>query len=229
MRTIRVKNNTASSKIWVGKEYSAAEVYTLPDGNPALIAKHATDDVFLSAIANGEALIGNSDTWISGVSNQMEYLKGDSMVLDSLPEPQPFAVPAYRTKRDATTALAEVSAGQSANIDYKLPEERYVTGGTLLVKNAEMGDYISASVVDVDSVIPEPYRAATCENWPIVATYIIKAWVEASGNTMSLQKIDTYPLNAKISNALYLRVAYTAANSGNTRTVAVNYNLTKKL
>jgi len=148
----------------------------------------------------------------------------------SLPEPQPFAVPAYRTKRAATASLATCAANASATIDYLLTAERYVTGGKLIVENAVLGDYITAEVYDTDSVIPSPYRAAMCEAWPSVGKYIEKEWIDTSGGGSTFShEINTYPLNAKITAGLYLRVTYNAVNSGSTRNIAVNYYLTKKL
>ena len=141
----------------------------------------------------------------------------------------PFAIPSYRTKRNATSDLVTVPVGESANIDFLVTMERYAAGGTLLAENAVFGDYCIASVYDKDGVIPAPYRALMCENYPNVATYIEKEWVEVSSNSISKHKIDTYPLNAKVTAGLYLRITYFAVNSGSDRRVAVNYYLTKKL
>jgi len=148
--------------------------------------------------------------------------------VSEMPEPKPFAAPEYRTKRDATATVTSILAGETVALDYMLPEERYVSGGTLIVKNAEFGDYVMAEIRDVNGVIPQAYRAAICENWPVVATYVIKAWVEAIAE-VSVQRVDTYPLNAKITQGLYLRLTYTATDTGSTREAVVNYHLTKKL
>lgn len=150
------------------------------------------------------------------------------IVIASMPEPKPFAAPDYRTKHDATSSLVTIQPGETKAIDHLLPEERYVSGGCLIVDGAQLGDYISAEIMDTLSIIPAPYRAATCENWPTVATYIIKEWVEATGGVVK-HRVDTYPLNAKISQGLCLRITYHASQAGNNRTACVNYYLTKKL
>jgi hypothetical protein len=80
--------------------------------------------------------------------------------------------------------------------------------------------------VDVSSLIPEAYRAALCENWPVVAKYINKHWVNPGKPG---QVIDTYPLNARITAGLALRITYTASNAGSSRKVGINYFLSKKL
>jgi hypothetical protein len=143
----------------------------------------------------------------------------------SLPEPQPFAVPSYRTKRTAVDNIAQCSAGQETTIDYRITEERYIHGGCLFGKNVELGDYVTADLMDLDGVIPEPYRPLLCENWPLIARYIEKEFVAPCGQHV----IDTYPLNAKITVGLYLRITYHAINIGQPREIAVNYYLTKKL
>lgn len=151
--------------------------------------------------------------------------KINTRVIEKLPEPQPFATPSYRTKRSATDELVSVAPGATENIDFVMPQERYVHGGKLVVGNAELGDSFKAQVVDASALIPAPYRAALCEAWPVVAEYIEKEWVDPSGK----HEINTYPLNAKVTPGLVLRVVYTATNSGEARQVGINYFLTKKL
>lgn len=152
----------------------------------------------------------------------------------SIQEQPPFAKPDYRTKMDAVTAwesFDETVAGGIKTIDFQITEERYATGGEIILKDAKEGDYISAEVYDKDGVIPEPYRASLCEAHPSVATYITKRWLKpcATGEYGSVM-IDTFPLNAKISAGLYLRVTYHVnVSEAGTRKCTINYNLTKKL
>ena len=147
----------------------------------------------------------------------------------SVPDPAPFAQPTYRTKRNATNSIVTVQSGESGDIDFLLTAERYTAGGTLLVDGAQFGDYAVACVYDKDGVIPAPYRAALCEDWPMVATYIEKEWIEVNVGGITRHKIDTTPLNAKITAGLYLRVIYHATNEGGDRKIGINYYLTKKL
>lgn len=146
----------------------------------------------------------------------------------TITETPPFATPSYRTKHDATPSITSVTANDHVHIDFQLTAERYVSGGCLVVKNAQFGDYVTAEVYDKDSVIPEAYRAALCESWPVVALYTIKEWVRYQGD-YTVHEIDTTPLNAKITAGLYLRVTYYAVDAGSTREILINYNLTKKL
>jgi hypothetical protein len=161
----------------------------------------------------------------------INYLKD----FDTEPKPvnvekqPPFAEPLFRTKRNSA-AQATCDANGNTTIDFELSEERYVAGGFMLIENAQFGDYVVAQLVDADEdAIPEAYRAALCESWPIVAEYISKEWIHYVGNTYTLHKINTKPLNAKIAQGLYLRVKYYAVNSGSQRKILTTYDLTKKL
>jgi hypothetical protein len=159
----------------------------------------------------GESLPENLITTISGIVDT-----------------NPFAVPTYRTKYNATDAWISIEPSSTATNDFKLTSERYVAGGQLMVKDAAEGDYITAEVRDVDGIIPSPYRAALCEAHPTVAMYVEKWWINPSGG-YTIFDLDTAPLNAKIPAGMYLRVTYYASSSGTQRKIAVNYKLTKKL
>lgn len=153
----------------------------------------------------------------------------------SQPDPVPFAQPTYRTKRDTSGGITTVAKNTTGYTEFQLGAERYVSGGDVIIENAEFGDYLIAKVTDVAEIIPAPYRAALCEAWPIVATYIVKAYVPVrtpgsiQAGSMTTYSIDTYPLNAKITAGLFLEVEYHAVDVGLSRRFVVNYNLTRKL
>jgi len=140
----------------------------------------------------------------------------------------PFAVPSHRTKRNATDSISHVSPNSCTNIDFKMIDERFVSGGELIIKNGQFGDYITAEVVDLLGIIPAPYRPVLCENYPTVARYVEKAWLPIDGE-VTTYCLNTMPLTAKISQNLYLRVTYCATEEGVERQVVMNYHLTKKL
>jgi hypothetical protein len=143
-----------------------------------------------------------------------------------LVDPSPFAKPEFRTKRSKTSSIVSIEPNTNVTIDYLITEERYVSGGSLVFTGAEIGDYITASVYDKDGIIPELYRNALCEAWPIVGEYVPGEWIQRGEGR---HEINTYPLNAKITPGFYLRITYHATNIGSTRKVGVNYYLTKKL
>lgn len=222
---MKVKNNTANAKSWAGQEIQPGEYYTISIGELAAWQK---DDSVLSDIAT-TSLVVNDGTSDLNAATGIKFLIGSLVEITKQPEPSPFAQPTYRTKMAATANLVEAIPGNGAEITYLMTAERYVQGGSIIVKNAEMGDYITASVEDLDGVIPAPYRPALCEAWPIISTYIEKQYLHLSGNQISIHKIDTYPLNAKITPGLYLTIHYYAVNTGQNRSIAVNYHMTRKL
>jgi len=150
----------------------------------------------------------------------------------TLSQPSPFAKPSFRTKMDAILNWVTCSSDSVTDLDFTLMNERYVTGGEIIFKNAKEGDYITACVYDGfnGGVIPEAYRASLCEAWPIVATYVEKRYlVPTTVDGYGILALDTYPLNAKISQYLQLRVTYHSTSEVGDRRVTVNYNLTQKL
>ena len=126
----------------------------------------------------------------------------------------PFAEPLYRTKRSRTLAPIYIPPGATKVIDFILPEERYVAGGAIIVENGKFKDSIKASVHDYYEAIPEEYRSTLCEDWPTVAEYIEGEWLEYAGEPYTVHKINTQPLNAKITQSLSLRITYSAYEDG---------------
>lgn len=186
-------------------------------------------DSVITAVSNSEFEIHDENGAIAGVVDQLRWLEG-SLINTVITDTPPFARPDFRTKMSASASIAECAINSSTNMDFQIAEERYISGGSCSIKNAKFGDYITAEVYDKDSVIPEAYRENLCEDWPCVAKYIEKRWVLVDDDTKNINIFfDTYPLNAKISAGLYLRITYNAINEGSTREVVINYNLTKQL
>ena len=153
--------------------------------------------------------------------------KVQEVVVKQLPEAEPFAKPTFRTKRQGANSFITVLPGEEAIIDLPMTEERYAHGGILVYENARVGDRLFAEVVDANSVLPVSYRVQPiCEAWPVVANYIDGEPVPP-GN--GFRDIDSYPLNARITPGLVLRVKYSACNKGEAREVGIGYYLTKRL
>jgi hypothetical protein len=190
----------------------------------------ATDVWMKAELSEGDSTI-LTNLVTAHVATPLADFEIKTVALQSLPEPEPFAKPSFRTKRDKTTAWQTVTAGQTVDLDYTMAAERYVSGGEIIYSGAKKGDYVKASVMDPNGVIPAPYRAALCENHPLVNEYINGEWIvpNNTGQDFRSKIIDTYPLNAKITPGLVLRVSYTASAEEGDREVAVNYHLTKKL
>lgn len=224
--TTCVVKNMSGSPLDLRRYFDTGEEYTVPDTKRAA---WGSDSSVHDAIVNGDIQIGDGSAFITDTAQQIAWLLSYLPYAIEVEKLPPFAEPLFRTKNDATDGVTTCPINTVTTISYVLPYERYVSGGLMLVKNAEFGDYISSDIHDTDSVIPEEYRASICESWPIVATYINKQFVKTKGGVYTLHDIDTRPLNAKITAGLYLRVSYHAINSGSAREVAINYDLQNKL
>jgi hypothetical protein len=224
----KIKNISGEIQQLHLKEFIIDEIYDIPSNEQSQWANN--DDVII-AISNRFFEIHNENGPISSISDQINWLKRNTTtVVDAKVISQPpFSEPMYRTKRNATSDPISCPANETVEIDYLITEERFVFGGEIIIKNAEFGDFLTASVYDRNSVIPELYRATVCENWPTVSEYIEKQWIPVSTGNITVQSINTYPLNAKITSGLFLRITYSAANCGINRDILVNYYLTKKI
>jgi len=224
--TCKIKNISGSITTLHGHEFAIDEIYTIAD---SARVSWASADLVLAAIVAEDFEIHGEAGAISGTSDQIDWLKCYMPHLMEIEKTPPFAEPTYRSKFTGTDEAVAVSIDDSEHIDYEVDVERYVYGGEVIAKNAEFGDYMTACIYDKDSVIPSAYRSALCEDWPTVATYVEKHWITCTGSNPVVNVMNTYPLNAKISAGLYMRITYHAANTGSERSVLVNYFMSKKL
>lgn len=223
-----LKNNTAEDiSLDVGHVVPASGQYTIDPANYLLFANSA--DV-LTLLASGD-LIYNDGASDLELSPAIDHLKGMfPLHIDAdVSSTPPFAQPLHRTKRSAIAAPVTCAKNAATDVEYLLPYDKYCKGGVLIVKNADFGDYVEAKVYDKDSVIPEAYRSALCEDWPTVSTYIEKEFVEYLGATYTVHKIRTDPLTARITTGLYVRLTYHAIDSGVDRVVLMNCDMTKEI
>lgn len=225
----KIKNNKTSTDVWCGQEIEPNQYYQIQLSEEY---NWANDSKVLSDIGSGNLIINDGTSDIIEISDAINFLKDlipiDAKIISQV-DPPPFAEPTFRTKINATSSIKIVPIGETTTVDFQLTQERYVSGGCIIVKNSEFGDYLTAEVYDKDGIIPEAYRSALCENWPCVSKYIEKQWLKVCGLANCIHEIDTRPLNAKINAGLYLRVTYYPTNSGSNREILINYNLTKKL
>jgi len=226
-----IKNEVSGDITVRGKTIPEGQYYLIPEVDLPVWANDA--DVINKIMNQSVVMAKSSDEQqdflnpVDGL-NYLKRLDSSPVTITEQADPPPFAAPTFRTKKDATDAKQTCDPNALKEIDYKMLEERYVSGGGILIVNAQPGDYLTASVYDKDGVIPEAYRPALCEAWPIVAEYLPKQWVPATSDKV-YQYINTYPLNAKITPGLYLRITYHAVDEGIARDIYVNYDLTKRL
>lgn len=220
-----VKNAGADTAVWSGQEFTPGFEYTLQTVDFASFPSSAS---LMAAVSTGVAVISDGTSWLTPTEG-WDRLCGRNLGKVAVTAIPPFANPDYRTKRDALDSTVTVLSGELAVVDHLVSEERFATGGLLIVEGAQFGDYFTAEVVDTDGKIPELYRASLCENWPLVASYIKKEYMRISGASVSCHEIDAYPLSAKITAGLYIRVSYKAVAAGSDRRIAINYYMSKKL
>lgn len=220
---MKVKNISGQSEVFLGQTIENDSEYILQANE---LNFWRIDEKVITFIAQGKLIVFDGSQYIANYGTALSYFLDQNIKSVSITSTPPFADPTFRTKRDKTPEIITVAPNTNENIDYLITQERYIHGGGVVYVGAEIGDYVSACIYDKDGVIPAPYRSALCESWPVVASYITGEWIP-SGN--GRYEINTYPLNAKITTGLYLRINYTACSSGSNRQVGVNYYLVKKL
>ena len=109
-------------------------------------------------------------------------------------------------------------AGTTSDIDFKLTDDCFITGGNLRTSAANFGDHCTLQVIDIDNILG--YGANTvlgqyCTNW-----YMCSDKQE--------QINETIPYPAKVLTNLYLRIKYTNIGSSDIQ-IAISYRLHKAL
>jgi hypothetical protein len=74
---VKIKNNDSTAHTWVGQTIEAGEYYTVQSTQ---LISWQNDDTLLAAIAAGTAIVNNGTSDISGVNNQINFLKGNGPV-----------------------------------------------------------------------------------------------------------------------------------------------------
>jgi hypothetical protein len=119
----------------------------------------------------------------------------------------------------ASQGLYAVAAvGAVTNIDLKLLDDCFLTGGVLRTEGSSFGDYATFQVVDVDNILG--YGANT-----ILGQYVT-SWYMRSDAQEQVNENTPYP--AKVIAGLYLRLVYTSMGSSAVN-VAVMYRLHRAL
>jgi hypothetical protein len=105
----------------------------------------------------------------------------------------------------------------TTNFDYNMPEDRYLNGIEIFLKNQEWGDTMKLQVVDVDGAV---YPAGT------VLDEFGTDWHCASDEERQGPYILPYP--ALVNSVFYIRVAYTSVGTVNDVDFKANLFLHKK-
>lgn len=142
----QIKNTTNTEKIWMGVIFSPGLVYTIPE---MLENVWANNSQVITAIANGDALVGDGTINISDVNSAIGFLKNRI----------PFDVVTSMEKSDKTLrsfcVFAETNSSGIAEVCIPVPSDgRWVAYGDAEFQDREMGDYISIlEITDLDRQI----------------------------------------------------------------------------
>lgn len=109
-------------------------------------------------------------------------------------------------------------AGTTTNIDIKLTDDHFITGGNLRTNQATFGDYCTFQVIDIDNILGYGTN--------IVLGQYCTNWYMCSDKQEQLDETIPYP--AKLKAGLYLRLKYTSTGTSDV-IVAVSYRLHKAL
>ena len=170
---IKVKNDTLSMKTWAGKEFAAAEEHTIDEAN---ILKWKTNAVFLTAVAGGDALIGDGSTYFSDASYGLDWLRGNTPTRIADPFPDNESKFYFRGSGGSSAAIVGVT-----NVDIKLhaTESRFINGAEVWTDAGTFGDKLTFEVVDVDNILGAGAGYVVDnfgDNWQIHATIVTKAF-----------------------------------------------------
>lgn len=132
-----------------------------------------------------------------------------------------MAVPDLRNKLDYNEegVIGTATKDSTTDHDMKITDDNiFITGGEILFKDAEWGDYIVAQVVDKDNVLGGGAGVVLNE-------YIHKRYVhpDLKRSAVNIDYAGNVPKN------LYLRIKYTSVGTTNDVKVAINYHLHKVL
>lgn len=112
-----------------------------------------------------------------------------------------------------TAAVANIITGPVlTNIDWKFPEDRWISGGILIAKGTHWGDKIALQIIDKDNILG--YGANFVLDEYVSDFYLI------SDSEFQIQ-IES-PYIALVYGNLYLRVAYTNSSTTDAVEVAMN-------
>ena len=129
----------------------------------------------------------------------------------------PFCVTEYFHFR-GTGISGTATAGTTTNIDYQMPEERYINGIRLVLNGQVFGDSVNFEVVDVDNIIGLGAG--------VVLDQFGKDWYVNPDMACQGDIIIDYP--AKVVQGLYIRMAYQSTGSNDVG-VKANLYLHKKM
>jgi hypothetical protein len=203
----RIKNNTTSEIIIQGQSIFPSEYYTIQSNE----VHWFSDTELIGLITNGEIIVNNGNEDFTDPVIGLKYLTDDI--------PREVLTKSDNTYSLQTNAVhTTVTAGQVGILDFKLENylgenysAKYVKGGTVLVKNAEFGDWIEIDIIDKENLLGYGLDF-------LLKKYCIKMYIMP--NTVNVLNCPFAP--GRIPCGFYLRAKY---HSASTQDVDVYLNL----
>lgn len=146
MKTVIIRNNTNSEKIWL-RTFAANEEYSVPTDN-SLVFKYANLESLLVAVAAGEASIGDGSIFFTTINEQLNYIKG----IDTTP-------------KDADGSIISRTKAAKAGWTYHLTAPEFVTAtiNSLVHQDVSGNNLNEASVKFYDTNNTELTTQGSCD------------------------------------------------------------------
>lgn len=161
---LKVKNNTAGAKTWCGMEIASGAYYEPEESE---ISRWQVDDAVLTSIGAGELVINNGTSDITGVNNQINYLKGNTPInADGVPifvqelvntDKRPIV---HATMRRIGTYTYVSSSGDD-------PDDPADVGGGVLIEldHKDTDDTDQCAYFDMNCVLNETHIQGAYAQW----------------------------------------------------------------
>lgn len=148
---IRIKNADNIDHTWAGTIITTGEYYMIPANE---LVTWQTNDVLLTAIVNGLAIVNNGTSDLTAVSSQIDYLKGntpkDVSITSIMVGRIPFAAKIMPDGQKIYTRVHGTSAvvsGTPYNIDFVVPYAACKFTGIEII-NGDLGDKANFKILD---------------------------------------------------------------------------------
>lgn len=192
MANLWVFNDSGSNSTYEGQVIADQAYYQVEDQHKV---RWASSSVLITDIGSGDAVVssGNSSgDHIVDVALAINYLKNINQTVTTFALTDSAGLN-FRGKGIEGT----ITAGQTQNIDYKLPEAREFDEIIVVLYNHAFGDKADLQFVDVDGVV---YPAGT-----VLATFFYDYYFAADQQHQGLIKI---AYTGSLMKDCYLRVKY---------------------
>ena len=222
-----IKNDSGSTKTWVGQEITNQSYYEIQSNEELEWANNST---LLTDIGSGDAVVAKDDsgnTDFSDVNEAIDYLKGDV--------PYSVKVLAFTDPNGVTNRFEGFSGTATKNtttdIDFLIPYDRQLNGGYMMQQDGFWGDKFTFQIIDKDGVGVTKgwYNQATFDAMGniYVANEFAKNWYVDPDKT-SQHAIES-SFTGTIYDGLYVRIKYTSVGTVDDVKIELNLFLSEKL